>query len=311
MEDYIFKRVTEESYPDLLALHQAAFGVRERDTYYRNKLATDYLGVSHLAYVAYTKTGEPAAFYGVYAYKIEYKGELYLACQSGDTMTHPKHTGKGLFTILAKLTYVLAQEQGVKFVFGFPNDNSYHGFTKKLEWIHKENMQNYTLRVSTLPLAAAVKKLPALAPLYSLYSSFVLGLFRSKEHVQPNSVMGYKWGGVYRSSDYTKYKSFNHNYIVDLGIRTAWVKTDGALLIGDISQPEKKDVPNVVNRLKRLAFWLGCNKVLFAVGKETAWDLILKGEMEWSEGIYVGYRDFSSGLPLENIKYMMADYDTF
>ena len=123
--------------------------------------------------------------------------------------------------------------------------------------------------------------------------------------------MGYKWGGIYRSSDYTKYKKFNHNHIITIAGKTAWVKTDGAFLIGDIEPVEKKDVKLIISKLKRLAFLLGCNKILFAVAKDTVWDLLLKGEMEHSEGIYVGYRDFNSGIPLENIKYMMADYDTF
>lgn len=311
MEDYIFKRVSKDSYADLLVLHKAAFGVAESTTYYPNKMATEHLGITHLGYLAYTKDNKPAAFYGVYPYQIEYKGKLHLACQSGDTMTHPQHTGKGLFTTLAKLTYQLAEENGVGFVFGFPNDNSYHGFTQKLAWIHKENMQNYTARVNTIPLAAAAKKFSMLTPLYKLYSNTLLSFYKSKAQFQSNSALGYRWGGVYRDAGYTKYKSFNNNHIITIAGQNVWLKADGALLIGDITIVEKRELPLLISGIKRLALLLGCNKVLFAVGKDTPWDLMLRGEMECAEGIYIGYRDFNSGLPLEEIKYMMADYDTF
>ncbi len=49
-----------------------------------------------------------------------------------NTATHPGHQGKGLFVKLADRTYQHAAEQGYDFVIGVANQNSVHGFTKKL-----------------------------------------------------------------------------------------------------------------------------------------------------------------------------------
>lgn len=49
-----------------------------------------------------------------------------------NTATHSNHQGKGLFTKLANNTYYLAKESGYDFVIGVANQNSTHGFIKKL-----------------------------------------------------------------------------------------------------------------------------------------------------------------------------------
>jgi GNAT superfamily N-acetyltransferase len=49
-----------------------------------------------------------------------------------NTATHPAHQGKGLFVKLADKTYQYAASQGYDFVIGVANQNSVHGFTKKL-----------------------------------------------------------------------------------------------------------------------------------------------------------------------------------
>jgi GNAT superfamily N-acetyltransferase len=49
-----------------------------------------------------------------------------------NTATHPEHQGKGLFVKLADRTYQYATENGYDFVIGVANQNSVHGFTKKL-----------------------------------------------------------------------------------------------------------------------------------------------------------------------------------
>ena len=51
------------------------------------------------------------------------------------TMTHPNHTGKGIFKLLAqKLYQELSQYHDIDLVWGFPNSNSHYGFIKNLSW---------------------------------------------------------------------------------------------------------------------------------------------------------------------------------
>ena len=272
---------------------------------------TSYLKVKHLGFLAYTPDDKPAAFYGVYPCKMEYKGKTYLAAQSGDTMTHPEHGGKGLFTTLAKMTYALAKKEGIEFIFGFPNKNSYPGFSKKLNWQFKENMCDYAFNVNTLPLAAFAKKISLLLPLYSAYTNLILNFYKSTNDHQPSSIINPVFGRVARTKEFFNYKSFYKNYLINIDTKTSWIKIDGGLLIGDIEPSLTDNMDEVIRKIKKLAVLLGCTKIFFSVGKNTYWDLLLKEKLHCEENTYNGYLDFTSGLPLENFKYMMADYDTF
>lgn len=62
------------------------------------------------------------------------KGKLHRAAFSMTTMTHPDYWGRGIFTELASEAYCYCKQSRIKVVFGFPNENSYHGFTQKLGW---------------------------------------------------------------------------------------------------------------------------------------------------------------------------------
>jgi len=59
-------------------------------------------------------------------------GELINGTLSLNTLTRQIYGGQGIFTGLAKAVYEDCSEQGALFCYGFPNPNSYPGFTKKL-----------------------------------------------------------------------------------------------------------------------------------------------------------------------------------
>lgn len=81
-----------------------------------------------------------------------------------NTLTRQIYTGQGIFTGLAKTVYQDCAEQGSKFCYGFPNPNSYPGFTKKLGFT---DLGNVPLLLHPLNVKALVKKKlgPLLAPL--------------------------------------------------------------------------------------------------------------------------------------------------
>ena len=72
--------------------------------------------------------------YAVIPATIQVVGEPVKAVFSMTTMTHPDYSGRGIFTFLAEEVYQSCIKQGFSFVYGFPNDNSYPGFTRKLGW---------------------------------------------------------------------------------------------------------------------------------------------------------------------------------
>ena len=61
--DYTFKRLDADMYEDLVYISKCAFGFDPGVDYYRNKNNTNSFGKSFLGYIAYSQTGEPAAFY--------------------------------------------------------------------------------------------------------------------------------------------------------------------------------------------------------------------------------------------------------
>ncbi len=310
-EEYIVTRINPTHFKDLQYISKAAFGISVPENYFEHKWNTAFTGVQNIGYIAHSMQGEPAGYYGVFPCFVEYNGKKYLAAQSGDTMTHPKHTGKGLFTSLAKKTYELAALEGIEFVFGFPNDNSYPGFVKKLNWIHKENMVEYFIPIKTIPFAGLVKKFRFLYPLFKFYLNSIFSFYKSKLSFLKNSVIEPDVIGIHKDESFFKYKSFQNNYLLNIKGLDIWLKSDGYLLVGDVSKFKDTDISLFIKSLKQLAFWTGHPKIRFSVSKGTWLDLLLENKFTKSEGAYIGYVNFNSSLPLERMKFTLSDFDTF
>lgn len=75
-----------------------------------------------------------AAIYALFPVRFTLFGKTVLACQSIDTLTDKAYRGKGLFLLLANSVFERAASSGYHFVYGFPNDQSAHGFFSKLGW---------------------------------------------------------------------------------------------------------------------------------------------------------------------------------
>ncbi len=62
------------------------------------------------------------------------------AVQSMDTLTDEDFRGVGLFRSMAQSVFDRCQSAGVGFIYGFPNDNSAHGFFNRLGWTSLDPM---------------------------------------------------------------------------------------------------------------------------------------------------------------------------
>ena len=78
--------------------------------------------------------GEVAGHYVCIPVKYEFYGVEKMGLLSLNTAIGINHRGKGLFTKLAQKTYELAIEENYDFVIGVANQNSTHGFLKKLDF---------------------------------------------------------------------------------------------------------------------------------------------------------------------------------
>jgi hypothetical protein len=75
-----------------------------------------------------------AAIYAIAPVEFKIQNNYLLASQSLDTITDVDYRGKGFFIKLATDLYEKAKDENIKLVYGFPNGNSIHGFSKKLSW---------------------------------------------------------------------------------------------------------------------------------------------------------------------------------
>lgn len=312
MSEYRFERFEEKHYADLVYISKSAFNIDPGIDYYRLKNATSKFGATYLGFIAYhIETNEAAAFYGVYSYPINYDGKQYSAVQSGDTMTHVNHGGKGLFTTLAKLTYELAEKNGAQFVFGFPNQNSYPGFVKKLNWIHNESLSTYKIKVVTLPLMKVAKRIKLLSGLFNFYFEMICKCYQptSKSFVNSASEVGNV--SIKHDDDFVSYKSFNGSRLIKIAGVHVWIKADGFLVIGDIEKDTQTSPENFLKSLQRFCFLTGADTLLFNTCKDLYWDKFFSKKYKSEQGAALGYLNFGSALPLENLKCVQADLDTF
>lgn len=75
-----------------------------------------------------------AASYSASPCAMSWHGRQLTTALSLNTMTHPDHAGRGLFTALAGELYDAMAARGYAVIWGFPNIRSHRGFVTRLGW---------------------------------------------------------------------------------------------------------------------------------------------------------------------------------
>lgn len=78
--------------------------------------------------------GQLVGQYELWPTRLRIGSNVVLGAQSLDTMTHPDYRGQGMFTVLAENCMQFAAGRGIEVLYGFPNESSYPGFVRKLDW---------------------------------------------------------------------------------------------------------------------------------------------------------------------------------
>jgi hypothetical protein len=312
MGEYKFKRISESNVTDLLLIYKDAFGIDLNLDVLKKKQNTHKFGDSYVGFIAYDLDNIPAAFYGVYPCQIEYQGKLFLAAQSGDTMTHSQHTGKGLFTQLALKTFNYCQENSFHLVFGFPNENSFPGFIKKLGWTHFDDITPYLIRVKCIPWIRLKNTFRLPQSIHDRWCRFQLKkLVKGKPF--KSSCLSTEIAVIDHSKDFFSYKNYADNYLIKLNGINIWVKFDDTFLfIGDIEKCSEADFQKTMQVLKKIAFKMGLPHIRFHASSNTWTERLFKKYGVPMEVNYpVGGINFTNEIPLENLKFTGADNDTF
>ena len=311
MNEYELIRLSESRLPDLQIIYKDAFKKDISLQELRLLFDTSFTDKMFIGYIAYSSDGFPAGYYGVFPCFVEFNEKKYLCAQSGVTMTHSAHRGKGLFTKTALATYELAKEEGFECVFGFPNEFSYPGFVKKLDWRHNENIQKYEFDIFTFPLAAAVNR-------FSLFQKSYQSLFKS---ILPNrqsfdkpflsSVATKNNAVIYRDTEFMSYKSQTGSTIISILGKKVWLKADSFLFVGDVEKTNSQDFALIFKKLQQIARLSGCKKLIFQTSPNTWLDKELKKIKAPEKGLAIGYLPLSEKVDGNNLSFVGADFDTF
>ncbi len=309
---YRFQKLTPENIHDLKSIYLDAFGKEISVERLDAKFNTKFAGVSYVGFIAYHESGEPAAFYGSFPCYADYNSEKYLIAQSGDTMTHSKHRGKGLFTQLAKETFEYCRQNGFHLIFGFPNQNSYPGFVKKLDWIHFDNLDAYLVRVNSM-IGHRIKKQKTSSKKIDLEKCKQIMCELPKSKAFSSSCLDADIPVIDHSQEFCDYKQYEDNYLVEIDGIGVWLKlTDNYLLIGDIEKATEEKWYKVLQSLKKIAKQMGVLYIRFNSSTNVP---LLKFFSKYGRKMEVQYAiaglQFTDAVPMERMKFTAADIDIF
>ena len=269
MSEYIFRRVTENDYTSLAGLYKNAFNVNVDVEGILKRFNTTPLGAPHIGFIAiHSASNQLAAYYGVYPVKLIYKDEAILAAQSGDTMTHSQHRLRGLFIQLARLTFEECKANGIRLIFGFPNDNSLPGFINKLNWQKIDEIQRWDLKLKfkTFPLPKICSRSKFLDCAFRVYAARIL---KKKITSPPESFTNQcscDLARVNRDENYLAYKNARDKFFIRIENNLLWIKLTDVLLVGEISDFQSVN-DRFLRKLKWLAFSLGYNTICFNINR--------------------------------------------
>jgi GNAT superfamily N-acetyltransferase len=309
-KEYYAERLDSNNLADVEKLHVSVYGRMPAPGFFLKKYNTAFTGETYIGFIAYSKEEIPIAFYGVIPCFMWIEDKIVLSAQSADTMTHPQYRNKGLFVELATLTFQLCRKAGIQLVFGFPNQNSLHGFINKLGWEMTERMDCFIIPAGGFPWVRLLKKLPFFKNWQIQRRQKQLEKYRVTQQSVGNSVFEDGFAGVCRDDHFRNYKTYTETYTIKISNWALWIKISGVLLIGDISVIPA-DFDYVLTELKKLARNIGLKEIHFHASPGTTLYGLFAKSFKSIPSFPVIFKDLAGDMPIDKIKFTSADIDTF
>jgi hypothetical protein len=306
IDGYTFFRITENRYADLQSILAAAFNQNDPISRFSKKYDTSAFGESHIGYIAIHKeTGEPAAYYGVFPIIGIIDGKPTLIAQSGDTMTHPNHGRKGLFTELAKNTFQLAKDKGIQLIFGFPNSHSFPGFQKRLNWTFNHDMMYCNFKA---PFPLTNKILSKVGRLNSKIESKFKLLTEVSEFTTPTPTAHFY---IPKSKNYVDYKTnFGGKLFKLKDIEILGKIQDESLLIGAL-RTKNYDPEILKSTFIDLFKFLNVRSIGWFMSSNHPTLTIVSSFMNVDKSLPIGFLPLTNGDLTLSLVVESADFDTF
>ncbi len=172
--DYNIIEFQKKYLRNVMKLYEESYKRSKPANYFRYRLSKNPYGKPIIFLMKFKE--KIVGFYAVHPIVLQIKNRNILGGYSFLTMTHPEHTGKGIFTKLAIRTYQEAKKRNYNFIMGFANQNSFLGFIKKLGFIELKPINSVKVSIRRpkddyiLPLKKGKFPTNALS-LWNLYKS--------------------------------------------------------------------------------------------------------------------------------------------
>lgn len=311
---YHYSRITDDSYSVLQQMQRLCYGNAHSMAEFQNKYDTAIFGLKNTGFIAKDENGDNAAYYGVFPIIISYESKSYLVAQSGDTMTVPEHRKKGLFVALAKETYRLAHEEGVKLVFGFPNQNSFPGFKNKLDWVFHGFMQKFTIHTNTIPWCELSYKIKFLRRWFE--KNLQKRMKRYTIDLSKEVVLGFNYsetkGLVQKDERFFSYKLRNKSvFLIQVNGFKMLVKVSDHLHIGEIGRFDITEIDSLLGAINSLSRKLGCKKTVITISQNHWLYKPLRAKLDCEQSLPIGFYTYDNAFETADIQFCHADYDTF
>ena len=310
LKDYVVERLTKQTLTDVQQLYEAVYQRPAPPNYFRTKYNTAFTGLEYLGFIAYNKERIPVAYYGVIPCFLQNGSEKIISAQSADTMTHPKFRYKGMFVELSNLTFDLCRKEGIRVIFGFPNQNSYHGAVNKLGWVMTHTLDCFIISIGAPPLSAMATKSRLTNIIYGKYKNWILHKFKREEEIIPNSSISEGFVGVCRDSGYKTSKSYYERQVLNIGNALVWCKISNEWVIGDM-EVTANDFESVIERMKRIASKLGIRQIQFHASPGTALHSLFASRYKSIPSFPALFQQFDPAVDIKKIKFTFADIDIF
>jgi hypothetical protein len=211
--------------------------------------------------------------------------------------------------MLALKAYDLMRREGVRFVYAYHSENTFHS-CKKLDWQLAFTMKGFLIKTNTVPIAKAVRKIGRLK---SRYDDYVLGVLKSFETSQNDFENSNSDSGLYHiyNLDFFSYKCFTDNLISELESVKFWLNISSRISVGDVRFNSEKDLVNGIEALKKLANKLGLNEILFQTTPGTNLEQVLSKRYDGFESWKVGYCMFDKDMEMGEFRSNFGELDTF
>jgi hypothetical protein len=278
----------------------------------RRKYACEAGGLPAFSCVALAK-GAPVAACGVLPWTVRLGEQVEVGGQIVDVATASEHRRRGLFTHLAQAARDICEAAGVAFVYALPHPDaaSYRLFVGSLGYQHLHDLVEYTRPVPTLQAERRARLAALLRPPRERRVKRTLSVLLAAEPVLSNSLVGDGFAGVERGGAFHAYKTaFGGSFVAALDRGRAWLKVDRHLQVGDLEASSDGDLERTMHALVLLAKRLGVHEVRFQASRDTRFDALAR-HVGTRSGLAAVYRNLSSAIPAERLRFTLGDLDNF